>query len=211
MIIHVSGHQSIRVTSVVEYAPSDVAQIVTVATVADVNSNLNNKYFHLFSADDATIYTLWLNVGGAGVDPKIPNTTSLEIAIAIGDSANTIATLLSNDIDDSTFVDFSASASGNVVTITNSGFGGANAPLNPLIELTKSINESVETGFTFEVTTIGTKTADAPASATWFQIDGTIFLDKAVWQGNKYQPIPFTRKTVRLIIPENRILRIEEG
>lgn len=65
--------------------------------VAGVNSNHLNKYQKI-SASDESLYYIYYNVNSEGVDPA-PGGTKLEIAVAIADSAATIATAVKSALD----------------------------------------------------------------------------------------------------------------
>ncbi len=112
------------------FLPGSVQQVTQIVTVADVASSLNNTYINIYSALNVAHYVAWFNVDGAGTDPMIPGTSSLEIDISAGDNAATVATALSLGLS-STF-DFSSNAVSNVITAINSSPGqpkyGASTP-----------------------------------------------------------------------------------
>jgi hypothetical protein len=54
----------------------------TVTAVADVAGSLNNKYFYMASANNATQYYVWFNVASGGTDPALANKTGVEVDIA---------------------------------------------------------------------------------------------------------------------------------
>ena len=49
--------------------------------VSDVSGSLNNTYFTLYSENDESLYHVWYNVNGAGVDPAPANSISIEVQI----------------------------------------------------------------------------------------------------------------------------------
>lgn len=66
-------------------------QVQTVKCTADVASSHNNDYFFIWSALDAVKYYVWMNVGGAGVDPAPGGATGIEVDFAANASAATVA------------------------------------------------------------------------------------------------------------------------
>lgn len=123
---------------------SGVAEIFTITTVADSSGSLNNKVFFIYGASGVG-YAVWLNVNSAGTDPSIPGFTSVPVAIATSDSANTVADLVAAAID--ALDDFSAPNPGaNIITVTNAAAGARTAP------------DAGNSGFSLAVTTTGTST-----------------------------------------------------
>lgn len=75
-------------------------ECATVVATADVASSHNNDYFRLYDFNDDPYY-VWFNVGGAGVDPD-PDTGAsdpIEVDIAVGASAATVAAAIAAAID----------------------------------------------------------------------------------------------------------------
>jgi|LakMenEpi03Aug12_release.lakeMendotaPanAssembly.Ray.scaffolds.fasta_scaffold354078_2 hypothetical protein len=60
---------------------------------------LNNKYFYINSATNATQYYVWYNVNGAGVNPNIVGKTGVMVAISTGSTAQTVAQATKNTLD----------------------------------------------------------------------------------------------------------------
>ena len=125
----------------------DVVQVATVTTRADVASDLQNDYFFIYSALNATKYHVWYNVASGGVDPAPGGSTAVAVAIAANATAAAVASATQAAID--ALADFAASVSSNVVTVTNAAVGYASAP-----------HEGVGTSFSFAVTTLGDAAAD---------------------------------------------------
>lgn len=104
-------------------------QIQTVTTSADVNDALGGQYWQITSANNAAVYTVWYHdtTTGVGAQPVVPGTTTyVEVVYNINDTAATIATETQTQL--ATFTDFHVPAPvGNVITITNSEVGPANA------------------------------------------------------------------------------------
>jgi hypothetical protein len=91
----------------------------TVVATADVASSHNNDYFVLYSALDAVKYHVWLNVGGAGVDPAPAASTGIPVAVAVNASASTVASAIAAAIDAVSGGPFEAEATGSSVCICN--------------------------------------------------------------------------------------------
>jgi len=122
-----------------------LAEVSSVTCVADDTSSLNDKYFYLNAANNATKYYVWMNVGAAGTDPAISGRTGVEVTFAEDATASTVATAVASAVD--AIADFGAAASGAVVTITNAAVGGAD-------DVADSATATA-TGFTLSVTTQG--------------------------------------------------------
>jgi hypothetical protein len=99
-----------------------VAEVTTITPVADVAGSLNNTYFTISSAADATSYYVWYNVAGGGVDPA-PGGTGVEVAIATNDTADAIATATQGVMD--LLADFSVVDNTGSFTVTNTAGGTA--------------------------------------------------------------------------------------
>ena len=100
-----------------------VNQVSQVVTVADVSNSLAGTYFTINSANDVTQYYVWYNVSGNGIDPSLPGKTPIRVNILTNDVANTVATDTANAITTQAPADFSASATTNTITITNTAQG----------------------------------------------------------------------------------------
>ena len=123
-----------------------VAQVATVATVADVSGALNNKYWTINSANNVNQYYVWYNVNSAGVDPAPTSSnsiqlTGIEVLLDTNDSADLVAQKTANALIK--VLDFNQSLSGNVITLTNVLSGICTPPADN------------NTGFTITVTTTG--------------------------------------------------------
>jgi hypothetical protein len=100
----------------------DIAQVQKITTGADVSSSLNNKYFFIYSATGS--FYVWLNIGGAGVDPNpAGDHVAIPATAAANATASAIATAVQTALDG--HADFVATVSGNVVTVTNAAVGYA--------------------------------------------------------------------------------------
>lgn len=113
-----STHIRLEDSSAMNYAGAK--EKTQVATIADSAGSLNNKYFLLNSATDATAYYVWYNVNGAGVDPA-PGGTGIMVALATNASANTVASATAAAVG--ALADFDAISSLNKAIITNSAVG----------------------------------------------------------------------------------------
>lgn len=119
--------------------------VQTVALVADSSGSLNNKYFFLYSANNATKYYVWFNINSAGADPAIPGATAIPVAGATNASAATLGGAMATAIGTTVAsADFTTSGT-STVTITNKALGPATNAGNG--------NALAPTGFTFAVTT----------------------------------------------------------
>ncbi len=133
-----------------------IAERSTVVCSADISGSLNDKYFLLNSANDATEYYVWYNVAAGGTDPALAGKTGIEVAISTNANANAVATATQAAINADAGADFTATDLSGTVTITNDT-GGA----------TTSIADAVSpngTGFTFAVTRQGTTFATSVTS-----------------------------------------------
>lgn len=112
-------------------------------TTPGVASNLNSKYFLLYSEGNAIAYYVWMNVDSIGTDPAVAGKTGIEIDFAAHASAATIgaaiaaAVALANSSSDFT------TAGTTTVTITNQAAGPFTAA------------SDVNTGFSFAITAGG--------------------------------------------------------
>ncbi len=139
--------------------------MTSITTVADVAGSLNNTYMNIYSANDAIHYVPWFNVNGAGTDPLLPGTFSIEIDLSTGDNATAVAAALSAGLS-GTF-DFSSSSLSNVVTAINATSGQpAYGPSTP------ASDGAVPTHFTISTPTPGTN-----VSPTANGLAGTIRYD----------------------------------
>lgn len=91
-----------------------------------------SQYFLINSSANAREYVAWFKVSGSGSLPAVPGTNAaIEIDILTGDSANTVATKIAAALNNFLpFDDFTATASTNVVTVTNNSAGACNAATN---------------------------------------------------------------------------------
>lgn len=108
-----------------------LAQEVTkITTVADVSGSLQSEYFFInaIEADSTTDvgfkvveYYVWFDVSSGGSDPSLSGKTGVEVDISTNDSASAVAIAIESALD--ALSNFSASASTNVVTVTNANRG----------------------------------------------------------------------------------------
>lgn len=200
MRVHVKGKPIIVATSMAQATFAATARISTVDTVADVAGSLNNTYFFLFSANHSTVYTVWFNIGTAGIDPKIPNTTSVEIAVASSATANAIATQMRSVIG--ALSDFGTGGATNQVIITNAATGTASEPY----EETGSIEKpGTGPGFTYATTAIGEIIVSNP---TFIRIIGKVLISKDYWNNNSYVQQPFNYVDIDIVVNERMIMEV---
>lgn len=142
------GMTAAQVATVTAAAVGDgIAEISTVVCSSDTSGSLNNKYFFLNAAEDATEYYVWFNVSAGGTDPAIAGKTGIEVAIATNDNANVVGAATRAAINSVAGSDFTASDLSGTVTITND-LGGA------CTDVADSISPN-GTGFVFSVATQG--------------------------------------------------------
>lgn len=134
-----STHLRLEDASALNYAGTKEKTKIT--CIADVAGSLNSKYFLIKSAANATSYYVWLNVGGAGVDPA-PGGTGIMVAVATNASASAVATAVAAALEAN--MDFTASAVGADVTNENVAVGIATDAAD------------VNAGFSISVLTQGT-------------------------------------------------------
>lgn len=120
----------------------------TVTASADVASSHNSDYFHLYSGGNATHYYVWMNVGGAGVDPAVGGATGIEVAFAANATGATIAQAIADAILAlaASDADFDVSVSGAAVCI---------CAMQPGVTTAASTGVGL-TGFTYSVQVEGT-------------------------------------------------------
>ena len=120
------GHPSITITNGIEtftyYFVVGNPEITQITTVPDVAGNLAGKYFTLNSATNADQYYFWYVVSGTGTDPAPAGLTGIQININTGDSAAVVAQKTTNVIN-SVILDFTATVTSNVITVTTVGEG----------------------------------------------------------------------------------------
>ncbi len=127
--------------SIVTYG-ANTAQVQTITTIADVASALDGKYFFLYAADGTKRY-VWCDIASAA-DPAPAGFTGVAATISSNATAAAVATALQTAIDG--LDDFTATVSGNVVTVTDVSTGYAPAMHD---------SSGAATGFAFDVTTLG--------------------------------------------------------
>jgi len=120
-------------------------QISTTTTTAG-STITPSHYFLASSSADARNYVVWFKVNGSGSLPLVANTNdAIEVDVLTSDTAAQVATKLAAALNNNLpFADFAASATGDVVTITNNSSGVSNGISNGT------------TPFTFATTQAGT-------------------------------------------------------
>ena len=201
MRVKIKGYdQLVRVTTFAPQADvGNTAGAQTIQSIPDTSSSLNNTYFYLYSAQDATTYIVWINVGGAGTAPSIPFTTNASVAIAVDATANDVADALYTTING--LADFSVvdpSGASDTITITNAANGGFSVAGDGA-----SINPS---NFVFNVTIDGEVTTTGFAQNEWYNIVGTTSRHKTYWHENSYVDGPSPeRYPIDVIINKDHI------
>ena len=114
---------------------SDAPQIDIVTLRADVANDLNNAYWYLVSAQNATNYVIWYNVNGAGVDPYPATATALgvatSVAVSVATGASAIVVAQATQAAINALGDFSVPATAtDTITITRAANGWAAIPVD---------------------------------------------------------------------------------
>lgn len=136
------------------YFGTAVAEVFTVDFGVLTGTGVAGKYVSCADADGAVYF--WFNTG-ASVDPN-PGGRGIVVAVLAGDAASALATKLAAKVDSA----FTLSASGTVVTVTNT-VGGART------------NAAGNSG-----ATVTTTTAGADDEAGVFESDGVTWLDRTI-------------------------------
>lgn len=209
MIINLKGYPSIQLDTIVEYSPSAAAEITDITVLPDVAGVLGGKYFHIFTADNTTTYTVWFNVDNGSSAPVIPYTTLLEVDISLNDSADDVASALQTALDGTS--DFSAyvqTEDSTIVNVMNLANGSAQNAADPNQWSQDSPDNG--TGFTFNVTTQGVTDPSLPSSLTMYLITGRRHDQTAYQQSNKFGSYAFKKYDFNIIVAERQILNIVE-
>lgn len=183
MLIKVPGFQIIRASAIIDYAPAVLPQIVDVTVRADVGGNLNNKYFHIWAANNSTAYTVWFNVDAGGTDPFIPHTTSIEVAISADDTAASIADAVGVAIAavSGDFAAATATGTNETVRIENADDGGAAWPSSAWAHTVQD-KELFDPGFTYAMIQTGIAFS-MPTNLPMVEITGKVKSQKAFHHG----------------------------
>jgi len=125
---------------------------ITSITAAAASALASNQYFLIYSSSASRFYYVWVNKDGTGVDPA-PNAsaTGIQWVVSTGQTAAQTATSLASALNATLFNDFTASAAGAVVTVTNNSAG----------EVPAASNFNVGTPFAISTTQFGTGVGNA--------------------------------------------------
>lgn len=88
--VEITYNSSASVTNA-KFYKGHLAQITEVKFHKDQLSNLNNTYFQIYSERNTSIYHIWYNVAGLGVDPAPAGSIGLEVEIEANEEAPVIA------------------------------------------------------------------------------------------------------------------------
>lgn len=206
----------IRASAIIDYAPSVLPQITDITVRADVAGDLNNKHFHIWSANNITAYTVWFNVNSEGTDPNIPYTTSVEVAVATNATAEAVADALVVALEAlADFTTATASGATNVATVTNASDGGSTFPTPGWAHTTNQQN-AFDAGFTFEVTQVGIAFA-MPGNLALVEITGKVLSQKAQHHGpfrgegaGVLLESPFNWYDIVVIVPQQNVQYMRE-
>lgn len=114
--------ENIKVEAMVAYYGEDAYQVQSATFKPDVSGSLQSKAFLFYTPANVAHY-IWFNLATLGTDPAIAGATGHAVAGALNDTAATLASAAASVIGAVT--GFDASASGKVVTITNTDLGYA--------------------------------------------------------------------------------------
>jgi hypothetical protein len=73
-----------------QFYEGTLAEIRHVTFVDDIGGSLNNQYFTLYTENDESLYHVWYNVSGSGVDPSPSNSVGIEVTIEANDPAEIV-------------------------------------------------------------------------------------------------------------------------
>jgi hypothetical protein len=120
-------------------SPGSVPQITSI-TVGAASTMASGEYFYIYSSASARTYAVWVNLDGGGVQPNAPDATNyIEWDIATGQTADQTAASLVAALNSTLNGDFAATASGDVVTVTNNSAGISSAAYNFSVGLGSSV------------------------------------------------------------------------
>lgn len=126
--------------------PGSITQITSISTGPGIGMT-GGRYFLIYSSANARTYAVWTNVDGTGTQPNVPYANEyLEWVTITGDTPTNTASKLAILLNGTLNRDFSASSSGNVVTVTNQSAGTCN----------DAVNFNVNGAFSISVTQNGT-------------------------------------------------------
>lgn len=165
------------------YANVGFGNISTVTTVADVAHSLAGKFFRVNGFVTGRTYMFWFKVSGVGTSPATTSDTAIEVDIATGASANSVATAVKTDADVTAGFrsDFTLTRVNNILTFTAlaagclnardglsmyaTGFAFSNAVTAPFLDASKSkgIKTFTKTSTGLYTVTFGT---GSPTSVT---------------------------------------------
>lgn len=133
----------------------DRPQKTCIYTKADVSSSLQNKYIVIHEPVTQVKHYFWFNVGSAGVDPAVPNSTGHVVAIAANATKTAVATALQLVIDGMTWANATVSSNEIEVTFVTNGYA---------YEARDALSSLSKTGFNIIVSQFGSVQFDAGAT-----------------------------------------------
>lgn len=209
MLIQVKGYPAIQLDTITEFSVTATANVVEITAIADVAGSLGGKYFHLYSDDNTTIYTIWFDVNNGSTAPSVPYTTLAEVDISANDTPTTIAAAMQSVINSlSDFTAIVTSADATVIEVTNGTNGSARTAHDP--NNTTLDTPSNGTGFTFTETTKGITDPTIPSSFIFYRITGRIHDAQAYQRGAEFKEFPFKTRSIEIITDIRNILSITE-
>lgn len=209
MKLQLPGFGWIRVDSITEYTGGAIAMVQTIQVTADVSGSLNNKYFHIYTANDAIGYTVWFNVSSSGTAPEIGLSVNVEVTLSANDSVGTVATAVQTAIN--ALAGFSAivNSEGDRLQVTNAGTGTATQAHGPVFETQGTQKDLADPLFTY---TIITGDGDAygqialPSSLVLYRIIGSKPNNYMEFNHSTYNIVPFKRNSIDIVVTEHQLM-----
>lgn len=134
---------------------SNRPQKTCIVTKDDVSSSLNNKFIVFHEPVTQAKHYFWFDVGGAGVDPSIPNATGHSVAISANATKQAVASALNAVINPLTWIN--STVSGNEIETVMQANGYA-------YEARDALNSISKTWFTVTIAQFGSLQYDAGAT-----------------------------------------------
>ena len=126
--------------------PGAVPEQFTITTGAE-STMATSQYFYVSSSGNTRQYYVWFQLNGVGTDPMpAANRIGVQVNLTTGQTSAQVASAVSAALDGLVAGDFSASASSNIVTVSNTSAGSCSPPSN----------QNVNAPFAITVTQSGT-------------------------------------------------------
>lgn len=143
--------QTFTIRNVAAYFGSNKKQKFCITTKADVSSSLQNKFIVIHVPVTNAKHYFWFDVGGAGVDPAVPNATGHEVSISANATAAAVASALQAVINPLTWINATVSGTNVACEMVDNGYAYA---------ARDAIKTASKTGFKVEIAQYGRTQAD---------------------------------------------------